>query len=215
MKDKILENGKIYALIDPRNGQIRYIGKYEGIKLSNRLSAHVSDAKKRKHHNANWIKELLREGTKPIIKEIYSGIKLRSFLCQYEIFYIKVYRDFGHNLTNIAVGGEGCVYEKAPHSEETKKKIGDAQRGELNHMFGKKGSLSPNFGKIRSIQVRIAKSRAMSGVGPFVCNENNKIYQSQREAVRDLNIHASILCLYFKGKRKSVGGYTFRQIEEK
>lgn len=37
------------------------------------------------------------------------------------------------------------------HSEETKRKIGDAQKGSLNHMYGKRGNLHHSYGKKRDL----------------------------------------------------------------
>ena len=39
------------------------------------------------------------------------------------------------------------------HSEEAKKKIGDAQRGELNHMYGKRGDKHHSYGTKLSDEV--------------------------------------------------------------
>lgn len=40
-----------------------------------------------------------------------------------------------------------CGDTKGEHSEETKKKIGEAQKGEKNHMYGKVGELNPCYGR--------------------------------------------------------------------
>lgn len=49
-------------------------------------------------------------------------------------------------------------------SEETRRKIGDAQRGGRNHMYGRTGVNNPTTGMIRSEETRIKISIAKKGV---------------------------------------------------
>lgn len=79
------------------------------------------------------------------------------------------------NLTNLTQGGEGLSGYRfteeqrnrmkgrvgplspkfgKPTPPEVRRKIGDAQRGHLNHQFGKVGELSPSFGLARSDETR-------------------------------------------------------------
>ena len=95
--------------------------------------------------------------------KIVQGIQTQEWLSKIETAYIKAFntmRPHGYNLTTGGAGGKPCA--------ETRKKIGDAQRGEKNHNFGK--SLSPEtrkklsdakrgekhnlFGKTRSPETR-------------------------------------------------------------
>jgi len=48
-------------------------------------------------------------------------------------------------------------------SEKTKRKIGNKQLGEKNHMFGKRGIKNPNFGKKRSEDTRLKIKKAVKG----------------------------------------------------
>ena len=54
----------IYGLIDPRNGELRYVG--QTVRLPQlRLSQHLSIAKKgAKSYNYFWLRQLLAEGLK-------------------------------------------------------------------------------------------------------------------------------------------------------
>lgn len=60
-------NWKIYSLIDPRTGVVRYIGKTDNTKR--RLRVHLAEAKHSNGHNhrLNWIRSLLSENLVPIL----------------------------------------------------------------------------------------------------------------------------------------------------
>ena len=67
------------------------------------------------------------------------NIKDKQVLDEREIYYIKLYKSLiTENGYNIELGGNS----NGKHSEETKRKIGEAQKGELNHMYGKIGKLN-------------------------------------------------------------------------
>ena len=54
----------IYALTDPRDDMIRYVG-YTSRNISMRLKEHVSD--KSPCHRTHWIQGLIRDGVRPTI----------------------------------------------------------------------------------------------------------------------------------------------------
>lgn len=113
---------KLYALIDPRTGLLRYIGKTQ-LDLKSRLRAHIGDAKRRSNRRANWIKAVLKAGLKPeieLLDEADDG-------CAVEQAMIGIARSLGCNLVNGTDGGEGVPGRK--HSAETKAKIGAGNRG--------------------------------------------------------------------------------------
>lgn len=94
----------IYALIDPRNNKIRYIGKTTN-KLNIRLSKHVSNTKYGKlSHCQNWIKQLLKLNLKPTI-DLIEKANISNWR-EKEIFWIKFFRTKYNDLTNISDGGD-------------------------------------------------------------------------------------------------------------
>jgi len=91
----------IYSLIDPRNGDIRYIGKTNNTKL--RLSNHLVE--KHKTYKVNWIKSLKKINLKPIL-EILDKVLIEDWQF-WEQHYISLYKSWGFKLTNSTNGGDG------------------------------------------------------------------------------------------------------------
>jgi len=132
----------IYVLIDPRDNQIRYVGKTNNIKT--RLTEHCTPRNlKNNTYKVNWIRSVLNYNLRPILKVIEQCDE--SNWQEREIYWIKYYRDLGYDLTNATEGGEGTQLfgDKNPmygipspnkgrkHSEETKRKIRESQIGKL------------------------------------------------------------------------------------
>lgn len=147
MKNRKINNGKIYVLKDPIDGSIRYVGKFEGKYLNNRLSIHIYEAKKEKNSNRriNWIKSLLKQNFKPHIELIQDDYKTREELCAAEIFLIQFYKDIGLDLVNSTRGGDSgngisgkdhYLFGKT-HSQYFKNILSQKLSGENNPMFGK------------------------------------------------------------------------------
>ena len=94
----------IYGLIDPRDGQLRYVGKScEGLK---RPRAHARRLKWDRGHCRNWVKGLVDLGLKPDI-EVLETCDSPKALIEAEQFHIAYFRMVGCNLTNLTAGGEG------------------------------------------------------------------------------------------------------------
>lgn len=93
----------IYVLIDPRDNEVRYVGKTSNPKY--RLSGHISECKKEstKHYRARWIRSLLKDNIKPIIKFI-KACPLNDFE-KFETEYIKIFKS--DKLTNSDETGQG------------------------------------------------------------------------------------------------------------
>lgn len=143
--------------------------------------------------------------------------------------------DKGYNLTS---GGEGVE-----HSEVTKQKMRDNQKGELNTFFGRKHSLETiekmkqaHTGVHPSLETRKKLSASKMGqLNPFfkkdhseefkdnlrkrlskkiLCVETGIIYTSAKEAGELLNIDSSCIRKCCKGKRKTAGGYHWKNITD-
>ena len=133
----------IYALTCPISNKVRYVG--QTIDLNKRMNSHINYSKNHSTHKANWINSLLKENLEPnimVLEECDS-----NDVNDREIYWIKRFRDSGHNLTNSTNGGEGTVghifsdehrrklsesSKGRKHSKETKNKIGESVSGSNN-----------------------------------------------------------------------------------
>ena len=154
----------IYGLIDPRNGQLRYVGKTSG-QLSIRLAHHVHRSlhQRTNYHKANWIRGLVSEGYRPQIIALVETD--HDTFVQAETFYIRYFREMGCPLTNLTDGGEGC--EGFKHSEEAK----------LRMSILKKGKTSPRKGLSNSLESKLLVSRTKTGLSFEQQNAIVKMYE--------------------------------------
>ncbi len=118
----------IYALEDPRDGELRYIGFTSA--PGRRFREHVHEAlrTKIKNHRYDWIRSLLRDGLSPVGRVIVECPKEEAPLL--ERICIAVYRALGFNLVNCTDGGEGV--HGYVYSDETRAKMAAAARGNKN-----------------------------------------------------------------------------------
>jgi hypothetical protein len=128
-----MKNVFIYALSDPRNNQIRYIGKSNNPK--DRYKNHFNSARDKNTHKRNWINSLRKDRYRPELI-IIDEVPVDSW--QYwEKFYISLFKTWGFSLVNYTSGGDGSTFgnkgsfkkgniphnKGVPCSEETKQKI--------------------------------------------------------------------------------------------
>lgn len=123
----------IYGLWDPRNYQLRYIGKSDN--PERRLKEHIKDSSHlRGRHIYHWINSLLRNGLEPSL-EILEEVAIEHWE-ETERQWIRDCKKFGLSLVNSTDGGEG-VSGWSP-SEQRRKDIGDFFRNRPSHRKGKK-----------------------------------------------------------------------------
>lgn len=122
----------IYALVDPRDKSVRYVGHTSA--LRGRLAVHRYQARKGyRDHRARWIRGLLLAGLEPECRVLSEcGVSLAPHL---ECYWIATLRNQGCSLTNHTDGGEGMVGMR--HTDESKARIGSYWKGK------KRGPHSP------------------------------------------------------------------------
>lgn len=89
----------IYALTDPRDNTVRYIGKTNNV--NKRLSEHIKESGNT--YKINWINNLSKQNLKPSIQIIDTATELTWKIK--EQYWIGMFPD----LTNLTSGGEGNI----------------------------------------------------------------------------------------------------------
>jgi len=98
----------IYALVDPRDNQIRYIGRSSsGLgRPQYHMSKRTLQKSTLKVHN--WIKGLLNKDLRPVVSVLEEWDTTDYVVLDTaEIKWIKYYRELGCRLTNMTDGGSG------------------------------------------------------------------------------------------------------------
>lgn len=113
----------IYTLADPRTGEVRYVGKTDRDPTV-RVAQHVNDAKNKHTHRGNWVRSLLNAGVRPVFEAVEEVPKSEWEF--WEQHWIQQFKGWGFDLVNTHKGGTGGTIA---HSEETKRRIGNANRG--------------------------------------------------------------------------------------
>lgn len=165
----------IYALVDPRNDEVRYVG--QTTYGETRFGQHGMEAflkQSERTYKTRWIRKLHRLGLNykaAVLEEVPDPADLDLV----ESFWISQMLGMGCRLTNATKGGGGLRGHK--HTEEHKRKISEAQLGEKGHWFGKKFSL----------ESRIKKSRSLGGRA--IRDSLGREFPSIAEAARQLGLH--------------------------
>ncbi len=106
----------IYALIDPRNESVRYIGKSDN--PTRRIKGHLRDVRDNlKCHRVSWIKELMLNGLMPKVKILFTPKK--ENWQEVESQTIAHYKQFC-DLVNMTDGGDGQMEGHIPWNKGKK-----------------------------------------------------------------------------------------------
>lgn len=112
----------IYALTDPRDHSIKYVGKADS--PASRFSYHF---KKEETRKSRWVHSLRSLNMRPLL-EVIEEVSLNDWQDS-ERFWISYLKFLGFDLTNTAIGGLGGGPSVMP--EETKAKLRVALKGRV------------------------------------------------------------------------------------
>ena len=109
----------VYAILNKVNGKL-YVGQTIR-SLERRLFGHIYSSKNSSHktYKQNWLYKLVMNNSAPLIEELETC--LVEDLDMREVFWIKVLKEQGCNLTNLTSGGNAKKIFK--HTKEAKEKI--------------------------------------------------------------------------------------------
>lgn len=211
----------IYALTDPRDGKIKYVGKTV-CALGKRLREHVSRSPKVSYRAGRWIQSLVKQGLTPRIELLMETSSLAE-LNRLEVEYIAFGRALGLDLTNATDGGEGCHGYR--HDADARARISEAKRGKLSPRLGTKhsdetkakiaaaklGKPSGTRGQKRS-RIAVLRNSIAQGGKPF-SDQFGRVYQTQNDAARAIGAPQANVRLVLLGKRLQVKGYRFKYLD--
>jgi len=158
----------IYGLVDPRTQYLRYIGKSNRPEVR-RWRHNCADGTK--NHRTDWLRSLKKERLKPELF-IIEQVPMAEWE-EAERFWICYFKGIGCPLVNGTSGGDGgkvltqatreklrsIALARGPHSEETKRKMSEAHKGN-KYRLGKKGK---HLRRPDSIETRFKKSASHKG----------------------------------------------------
>jgi group I intron endonuclease len=222
-----MENVFIYILIDPRNNQIKYVGKTNN--LIRRLRRHISERFLRETHKDKWIRKLVNVELKPTIEVI--DIVDKDNWEYWEKFYISYFKFIGCELTNGTHGGDQPPSTKGrKHTLESRLKMSKSKKGKpipwlnngserteehrYNLSVSCKGRKSPIKGKKFNEEHRKKLSDASTSKKRILqftkSGEFIRKWDSIEEAEKTLQIqHISEVCRN-KKHHKTTGGYIWK-----
>ena len=187
----------VYGLIDPRDGQLRYVGKSTSGLARPRQHVQPAFLKRDRRHKGNWVRSLVALGMRPEV-EVLEVHESAETLAEAECFYIAYFRSLGCRLTNLTDGGEGQVGWTP--TVETRAKIAMAHRG------------TPMSEKTKRSIAAALTGRPCPANGLRVADENGTVYESLCDAARRLGLRSDVLSRRLK-RGQSYRGHVFRYLE--
>lgn len=151
----VKNNYTLYSLTTSDSNIIRYIG-ITSMSLQKRLYYHLLDSKKSNTHKAKWIKKQLKNGQSIIISPLKSELTKENAIKK----EIKLIAQYGDQLTNGTIGGEGVF----------------ARTDEIRMKSGIK-----NKGKKHTKKSRDKMSKSHAGQIPW--NKNNNLTQEHKDKI--------------------------------
>lgn len=172
--------GVIYALIDPTNTQLKYVGQTKR-SAKERLRQHICEARSHRSHTYchKWIRKLLSQGSYPEIEVLETTNELDPA----EVFWIQYWKFLGARLTNLTGGGE------------TTTKDTRFLRGKEHWSYGK---APKNWAALKEKTIK-EKSKPVRDI------TNNVIYSSLNEAKRVTGVNNNNIREACHGRYKTAG----------
>ena len=124
------EKYKVYALVCPIIGKIRYIGVTRQQYLCQRLGNHMYVFNSPSNRRQQWIKELKSAGLRPSIVLLEETLDISR-----EAYWVAKYRHEGVLLNDGDGGSQGPKGYKA--TAQHRERIGQASKGRISWMKGK------------------------------------------------------------------------------
>jgi len=209
----------IYTLSDPNTGEVRYVGKTQR-PIKDRKSEHIYFAKKlNKTYSHRWINSLLKNNQRPVFKVLDTCESKEWKLI--EQYWISQFKDWGFDLTNHSVGGEGTFGRKWSKDERlnrpaplNKRKvyIADVDGNPIKWF----NSLTEGVNYTKAYNVSKEGELLVDGVKrPIMAihkDGSGKMFESITNTAKFYNLHISNIGKVLNGRRKTTGNIKFYYI---
>lgn len=221
-----MRKGIIYALLDPRQGRVRYVG--QSIRGICRAHQHANPSTlyvESNLHKKHWILTLVRRGLKPQPLVLEAGIA-ETDLDTRELFWINHFKKSGASLTNLATGGSGTrgytwtsIGRKnqsvAQRRRFKNRSVAEAEkhRNTMRAIWSRP-SFIEKMKRVRRnqftavVRIKIAKTLG----GRPIQDQYGSVYATIAEAVRTLGVRRSSVQLVLRGKYRHTAGYVFHYV---
>lgn len=208
-------NNLIYALIDPRDSAIKYIGlTTTGF---SRISAHFNAKKKENTRKVNWVLKLRSLGLCFSVKYLQYCDNIEE-LKTAEKHWIKFYRDLGIELLNHTDGGEDVF--RPSYSQEDRKKISERTKKAMQDPAIREKIRQANLGntirkgkKYTKEQLEFVAKRNKEVSGIKLIDQYGNIYESLNSLSKKLKCSTNtIYDRLYKNPNKPLRGLLLRKL---
>lgn len=217
----------IYGLVDPRDDQLRYIGKSSyGLKRPRSEHYRVMKGYEGQGYRQNWIRSLDADGITYRI-EVIQQFSESDILYDAERFWILYFRRMGCPLTNLTDGGEGTAGYR--HTDEHKRKMSELYKGKAPSFKCHEAARRANLGntwhhseKIKRIisQANLGRKhkpesyenhlrRSKAHGGRLFVDQHGVLYRTLMQAVVATGVDKASVWAILRGRRRQGKGYVF------
>lgn len=200
-----LKNGKSYVGMTSQEPKKRWHSGW-GYKNNSRMWKDIQES----DWNTNWEHNILGKfeneqealNVEEMFIWLFDSTNEGYNISSYDSHHCKHSEETKKKMSEAQTGENNPFYGKH-HSEESKKKISEAMTGEKAYWYGKHHS--------EESKKRLAESKGVYGILQY--SKDGELiaeYSSVREAERQTGCHHQSICACCKGKLKSTGGYIWK-----
>lgn len=210
----------IYGLIDPITNELRYVGKSSDGLRRPKEHWRARDLHRLQDHCHRWVRSVFQKTKGPpeiiIIEET-----TKEELSNAEVFYIAYYKSLGADLTNLTAGGEGggrpckkiirndgVIFQSL---REAAKSV-NSSPGQVCFAIRKNYRVKGyEFKYLTQGHNMVWDCHKFPKHAVRVKRSDGKIFNSIKEAARDLGVKPSMICNAIRFNRKT-RGYNFTNL---
>lgn len=200
----------IYGLKDPRDYQIKYIGKASDI--NKRYKQHIENYTNKKSLKSSWVLSLLRSGLLPILEivEICDESKWQ----EREQYWIKYYKELGFDLKNMTNGGDGNTGLKMTDASKEKIRFANLGKKSSKEKIAKISNWAKGNDKIKNNLILGSKKSQIPIIQKSKDGEIINQWNSLQQAADELGIERSNISHCLRGRIKTSGGYIWEYVKK-